>query len=81
MTTYYWKAHHIPSDQWLVNHIAGGILHTNRIGSKWDKRQTLERILKRKINKFVKGPQTIKFEKEDWELQQYVVSLRKTVKL
>lgn len=78
-TRYYWKALHKPSDQYLLNHIAGSTLHTNRIGSKWQYQHELEQILKRKLNKFVKGPYKIRFELEDWELQEFIVTLHKRV--
>ncbi len=78
---YYWKALHLPSDQYLVNHISGSILPTSVSGSKWYNKTELEYILKRKVNKFVKGPQIIGFEREDWELQQFKVTLHKTIRM
>ncbi len=83
MNYYYWKALHMPSGEYLLNHISGSILHTNRIGSKWQDGEELKKLLLRRKSPFkqVKGPQTISFDKKDFELQQYFVTLHKTVRL
>lgn len=81
MPTYYWKALHLPSDQYLINRFSGSTLHTNRVGSKWQYVHELEQVLRNPINQFVKGPQTIKFDIDDWELQEFIVSLHKKVRI
>lgn len=71
----YYKALHKPSQHFVKNSISGSTLHVNNIGSKWYKKETLEKILDSGKFKYVKGSTVISFEREDFEVQEYSVSL------
>lgn len=79
MTIYYWKVYHKPSGHFVIKGGGNSTIKTNRIGHKYKNGDALVRRFNSTHLKWVKGVITIKFEKEDFEIQQYTVKLTKTI--
>ena len=74
MQTYYWKVKHIPSQEYLLRNSTGTTLHTNQIGAKFTSVRDVNEYLDKEY-KVVKGPQSISFERNDFLIEKYMVSL------
>jgi len=78
LPSYYWKALHMPSGEYLCNNSSGTTLHTSFQGNKFQSSQQLREFITNSKPKLVKGPQIISFDKEDFQLQKYRVQITQT---
>lgn len=76
----YWKAKHLPSQEYLKSGITGTTLRTSRTGSKWYSLEELGKVLTSTKYKKVSGQQVIPFDKHDFYIEEYHITLATTMK-
>src|SRR5690349_7685474 len=74
MGNYFWKVKHIPSQEYLLRSTSGTTLRTNQMGTKFTSVKDVNTFLDKEY-KVVRGPQSIPFERKDFIVEKYIVSL------
>jgi len=78
----YWKIHHKPSGKYVSNIGRGTTLHINNVGKKFNNSEKdLKEMLDITRFRTTMGDFGIPFDKSEFELQKYYVSVRKVVSL